>query len=250
MMQRRRLALIAAASLLDRRASSQTTPTLRISGPSTRDVQAVVAQRLLGEVYRQSDLGMEMVAMPPARSKLAIQSGHIDGELMRTHAYGQLYPELLRVAPAYYRVAVHAFSLQTRQIEIRGREDLALYSLGALRGVSYVPTLVAGHRALTLASIGGQLLQMLRAGRVDMALDGLLSGRVELARLGLTEAVRISPELGRFELLHYLRPDRQAVAGRLGATIQRMRTGGELPRLTALHEMTVLAEHKQASSNP
>lgn len=245
-MQRRRLALIAAASLFGRHAASQTAPALRISGPPSENVQgaveAAVAQRLLNEIYRQSDLGIEIIALPAARSNLDVKSGRIDGELMRTRAYGLRNPDLLRVEPAYYRAAVHAFSLKTRQLQIQGREDLARYSIGALRGVSYVPALVAGHEAVTLAGTSEQLMRMLEVGRIDMVWNGRLSGRLALARLGLTGAVSISPELERFELFHYLRPDKSAAAVRLSATIQRMRASGELERLTQEYETAVLAQ--------
>lgn len=249
-MQRRRFALLAPALLLDRAAAAQVQPPLLIGGLPERDPQVQVAQRLIAEIYLQSGLPLRMVTLPPARSHLSLQSGQIDGELMRTRAYGLRHPELLRVEPAFYRVSVHAYSLLSRQIQVHSREDLRSYSLGALRGVSYVPEIVAGHKAVTLAQDNEQLLRMLQAKRIDLSLDGLLSGRISLARMGLADTVSISAELGRFELFHYLRATQQNAAQRLGETIQRMRVSGELERLTSLHEATLLAQTPAAASYP
>ena len=248
MMQRRRLALLAPALLLDQTTWAQEPVPLRIASFPGRDAQAQVAQRLLDEIYRQSVLTLRTVLLPPARSSLDIQAGEIDGELIRTRAYGLQHPQLLRVEPAYYRITVHAFSLLTRRLQLRKRADLAPYSLGALRGVSYVPEIAAGHKALTLTQNSEQLLRMLQAGRVDVALDGLLSGLVTLARLGLADRVSISAELGRFELFHYLRASQRHAAQRLGETIGRMRVSGELERLTKQHETAVLAETSPSPS--
>jgi len=256
-MLRRRLALFAPALLLDRAATAQVQQqqqqqpqTLRIAGLPDVDAQVQVAQRLLGDVYRRAGLSLRLVSLPPARSILAIKTKQVDGEMMRIRSYGDQHPELLRVEPAFYRITVHAFSLLSRQIQVRRREDLLSYSLGVLRGVSYVPEIAAGHKALTLAQDNEQLLRMLQAQRIDLTLDGLLSGRVTLARLGLADTVNISAELGRFELFHYLRVDQRSAAQRLGSTIQRMRASGELERLTTQYESALMAKTASSSSFP
>lgn len=211
---------------------------LRIAGPR-QDAQAWVALRLITEVYRQSGLKLKLVPLPPLRGNIAVMSGQVEGELMRVRAYGEQYPELLRVEPAFYRIGVRAFSLTERKLQVRSREDLASYSIGALRGISYVGELTARLPKVNLAQTSEQMFRMLQAGRVDLVLEGQIGGQHSAALLGM-KALAMSPELMRFELFHYLQPRLTAEAARLGDTLRRMRASGELDRLTVLYEAAVM----------
>lgn len=237
----RRLTLLAPALLLGRGGAwaQASAPLLRIAGLSQLDPQAWVAQQLLGEIYRRSGLGLQIEALPPARATLSAQADRVDGELMRTFAYGLEHPELLRVTPPFYRVAVHAFWLRGRALTVRSSADLQRYSVCALRGVSFVPLFTRGHPALTLVQNGAQMFRMLESGRVDLVLNGLFSSQVIQARLQLVD-IETSPELGRLELFHYLRPQRAREARLLGDTIHQLRASGELERLTARYEKAAL----------
>lgn len=236
----RRLALLAPALLFGRTSAwAGPAAALRIAGLPQLDPQARVAHQLLGEIYRRCGLDLQIEILPPARATLTAQANRVDGELMRTFDYGREHPELLRVTPPYYRVAVHAFWLRSRALTVRSSADLLRYSVCALRGVSFVPQFTRGHPALTLVQNNAQMFRMLESGRVDLVLNGLLSSQATLARLQLTD-VDTSPELGRLDLFHYLRPQRAREAALLGDTIQRLRASGELDRMTARYESAAL----------
>lgn len=236
-----RRALLLAAGLVSLRPllatpSAEPEPApLRISAVQ-KDAVSWVAARLLGEIYRQAGLALVVEPMPAPRAALLAANGEVDGELIRTRSHGEGKLQLLRVEPAYYRVQVQAFSLRARRIELRDRADLIRYKLAAVRGLSYVPELAPAHPALTLAQNSEQMFRMLQAGRVDLTLDSGLAARNVLERLGLREQVSTSPELARYELFHYLHPRHRARAARIAEVIRKLRSSGELERLTDFYE--------------
>lgn len=200
-----------------------------------------VAARLLGEIYRRAGLGLAVEIMPAARASLTTLNAKADGELMRIVAYGQTYPQLVRVDPAYYRISVRAYSLPGRSASVQSRDDLKHYAVGAIRGMAYAQEMTESHPALTLTQSPLQLFRMLVAGRVDVALCNTLAAQSALNGLGGRE-LDVSPELARFELHHYLHARHRDLAPRLGDVIRRMRDSGELEQLTQKYEAAAAAE--------
>lgn len=213
-------------------------PELRIAAVQ-KDALSWVAARLLTEIYRAAGLRLVIEPLPAIRAGMAALGGELDGELIRIRAYSQRHPQLLRVEPAYYRLSVQAYSLPTRRLRIASREDLRLYTLGAVRGLSYVPELTAGHPALTQAQNAEQLFRMLQAGRLDLVLESSVSAGYVLDRLALHD-VTASPELAHYELYHYLHPRHRELLPRLSEAIRRLKASGELGQLSTYYESMVI----------
>lgn len=205
-----------------------------------------VAARLLAEIYRRAGLGLQIDVLPAARASLMTLSDKADGELIRIATYGQIYPQLVRVDPAYYRAIVRAYSLPGRNASVQSRDDLKHYALGSIRGMAYVQELTESHPALTLTQSPQQLFRMLTAGRLDVALCTTLAAQSAMASLGIKE-LDVSPDLARFELHHYLHVRRKELAPRLANVIRRMKDSGELEQLTLQYEAAA-AQAPQTSS--
>jgi len=208
-----------------------------------------VAGRLLTEIYRQAGLQLKIEVVPGARASLMSLSGQSDGDVIRIRSYGQTYPQLVRVDPAYYRLSVRAYSMPGRNAVVRTPDDLQHYSLGAIRGVAYASELTENHPALTLTQNSEQMFRMLQAGRLDLALDTTVTAQSSINKLGLKDVVE-SPELARFDFHHYLHARRKDLAPRIGEVIRKMKASGELDRLTAEYEavMTAAATEQPASA--
>lgn len=213
-------------------------PELRIAAVQ-KDALSWVAARLLTEIYRAAGLQLVIEPLPAVRAGMVVQGGQLDGELVRIQSYGQQHPQLLRVEPAYYRLSVQAYSMPARRLRVTSRMDLRLYSLGAVRGLSYVPELTAGHPALTQAQNAEQLFRMLQAGRLDLALESSVTAGYVLDQLALRDATA-SPELARYELYHYLHPRHRELLPRLSEAIRRLKASGELEQLTSFYEAMVI----------
>lgn len=200
-----------------------------------------VAARLLAEIYRRAGLGLNVEIMPAARASLTSLGDKADGELMRIASYGQNYPQLVRVDPAFYRISVRAYSLPSRSASVQSRDDLRHYAVGAIRGMAYAQDMTESHPALTLTQSPLQLFRMLLAGRIDVALCNTLAAQSALNSLGAKD-VEVSPELARFELHHYLHQRRRELVPPLAEAIRRMRDSGELEQLTLKYEAAAASE--------
>lgn len=202
-----------------------------------------VAARLLADIYRQAGLQLQIEVLPAPRAALMSLNGQMDGDLIRIPSYGQNYPQLVRVDPAYYRVSVRAYSLADHFVTVRSRDDLQHYTLGAIRGMPYANDLTENHPALTLTQNSLQMFRMLRAGRLELALSSSIAAQTSIEQLRLRDVVA-SPELARLELHHYLHVRRKELAGRIGETVRRMKASGELERLTVQYEAAVAASEE------
>ncbi|MFT7772299.1 substrate-binding periplasmic protein [Roseateles sp.] len=230
--RRRHLVVAALAGLAGQRALAL--ETLYVTAVSKTGSSGVAA-RLLADIYRRAGLGLQIEVLPAPRASLLALSDKADGELVRIASYGQTYPQLLRVDPAFYRVSVRAYSLAARGAHVLTREDLRHYALGSIRGMAYVQELTEHHPALTLTQSPLQLFRMLVAGRLDLAVCTTLAARSAIAELDLKD-LDISPELARFELHHYLNLRRRELAQRIAEVIRKMRDSGELEQLTQQYE--------------
>jgi polar amino acid transport system substrate-binding protein len=202
---------------------------------------SAVAARLLTEIYRRAGLGLQIDVLPAPRASLMTLSDKADGELVRIASYGQIYPQLLRVDPSFYRVSVRAYSLPARSASVQTRDDLRHYSVGSIRGMIYAQELTENHPALTLTQSPLQLFRMLVAGRLDVAISTTLSAPSALASLGIKD-LDASPDLARFDLHHYLHIRHKDIAPRIGEVIRRMRDSGELEQVTQQYEAAQLRE--------
>lgn len=231
---RRRLIGAAALCGLATAREARALDTLVVTAVNKTGASAVAA-RLLADIYRRAGLGLQIDVLPAPRASLVALSDKADGELVRIASYGQTFPQLLRVDPAFYRVSVRAYSLPARSVSVQSRDDLKHYSVGSIRGMAYVQEMTEHHPALTLTQDPLQLFRMLAASRLDVALCTTLAAQSALAGLGL-KGLEVSPELARFELHHYLHVRRRDMAPRIAEAIRRMRDSGELEQLIAQYE--------------
>jgi len=237
-LSRRQLGAAALASLMP--VPAWALETLLITAVNKAGSSAVAA-RLLAEIYRRAGLGLQVEVLPAARASLVALSDKADGELVRIASYGQTYPQLVRVDPAFYRVSVRAYSLAARSAQVQTRDDLHHYTVAAIRGMAYAQELTDNHPALTLTQNPLQLFRMLAAGRVDVVVCATLAAQQTVNGLGLRD-LDVSPELARFELHHYLHARRRALAPRLAEVIRHMRDSGELEQLTQQYEAGAQAD--------
>ncbi len=228
-------ALPAQALALEQAAPAIPAGTLRIACIQ-KDIEAWVARQMLAAIYAQAGLVLLPEMMPPMRASVALVAGDVDGELMRPLSYEAEHPELVRVPTPFYRVSVQAYSLLARKVRIELPDDLKRYDVGSVHGLAVVRELLAKWRPRQNASAVNheQLCRMLKAGRVDAAVDTRLRMLNMLNFLQIKDTVA-SPELARFDLFHFLHRRNAEHAARLDETIRRMSNNGELERLFNLN---------------
>lgn len=194
-----------------------------------------VASRVLAEIYHRAGIALSINAMPPSRANIETIAGHTGGEVARIRSYGDFNPTLIRVEPAYYYLTSVAFSATSRNAMVRTRDDLVHYSVGVIRGVAHSRDLTENHPATTLVQNAEVMFRMLAAGRFDVAIDTGINGRYMVRKLGLN-SLKVSPDLARRELYHYLHPSQRHYVDKISAQIRALAASGELDKLIAKAE--------------
>ena len=211
-----------------------TAETIKISVIDTSVVQKIAGQ-LLVEVNSKAGIDTTLVPMPAKRANAMAMAGKTDGEVARIRAYGNRFDTLTLVEPAYYQVTTAAFAKKSSGIVIDSADDLKNYKVAIERGVLHAARAVAGHPDVTEVSSGDQLFKMLDAGRVDVVVIGLMSGRLLTQSLGQTEITPVG-SIANTELFAVLTEKNSYLAPRISTAIQEMKANGELQSLASKYE--------------
>jgi ABC-type amino acid transport substrate-binding protein len=86
------------------------------------------------------------------------------------------------------------------------------------------------------------MFRLLNSGMVDVALTNDLDGRIYLRKLGWENDIQPAGEpLATLPLYHYLDNEHQPVALEVGQVIEQLKNSGELERMIAEAETTVIS---------
>jgi polar amino acid transport system substrate-binding protein len=192
-----------------------------------------VGGEILRVVYQRLNIAIELIDLPSKRALALSSSGAVDGEVHRIANVANEYPTLIRVTPPinYIEPAVFVTSLQ---FEVRGWDSIKDYSVGIVRGVGSSEAGTKGMARVTAATGLDNLIHMLDAGRFDLMVSDLFSGRVAIKKLKLDARIHpLAPVIERINIYHYLHERHRALALKVAAVIQEMQDSGELARLRA-----------------
>jgi polar amino acid transport system substrate-binding protein len=190
-----------------------------------------VGGELLRAVYARLNISLEFADVPGKRALALSSSGELDGEVHRIADLAQTYPTLLQISPAINYIEPSVFTT-TLRFDVRGWDSIKDYSIGIVRGVGSSEAGTRGMSRVTAATSLESMIQMLDAGRFDLVVTDLFSGRAAVAKLKLQSRIApLSPPLQRVYIYHYLHERHRDLAKRVGAVIQEMDASGELGRL-------------------
>ena len=132
--------------------------------------------KLYAEWFSRAGLQAELLAVPAARGLENANAGIYDGDAARTEIDSSLYPHLHRVPEPLSRIFLHGFHIDP-DISVRTVDDFRQYRVGYVRGWRAVERLFEGEdNAVALRDVGG-LMDMLAAGRIDIAFLTLVPAR-------------------------------------------------------------------------
>lgn len=155
--------------------------------PDLVDTQKAVER--FKPIFDEAGICSQFVSMPVRRSELAIQNGQLDGELLRTRVWANMFKGQVVHVPTPIHVAqMVAISLREKQLK--------LVSLADLRGRRVVITW--GHRwsEAKMAELG---VSLIKASSAQRFLESL---RFEQAELGFVECslVPLLKDLSDFQI--------------------------------------------------
>ncbi len=195
---------------------------------------SVVYSKILEAIYNRADIPLEFVVMPTQRSLSQSTRGIIDGELVRIHKVGDLYPTLIRVPTPFTFFESRAFartqSIQ-RNIQQDGWNALQDYRIGIVRGMKHAEIGLKDHKNIVDVNRTEQLFRMLELNRIDIAISSGVNGLSFIDKFDLQSVHLLEPALQRHDLYHYLHEKNKHYVLILDKTIRAMKENGELDAL-------------------
>lgn len=201
-----------------------------------------VGGEILRAIYGRLNIAVEFADVPGKRALALSSAGELDGEVHRIANLAQTYPTLVQVSPAINYIEPSVFTT-TLRFDVRGWDSIRNYSVGIVRGVGSSEAGTRGMSRVTAAVSLENMIQMLDAGRFDLVVTDLFSGRAAVKKLKLQARIApLSPPLERIYIYHYLHERHRDLARRVSAVIQEMDSSGELARLRETLTRQVLNE--------
>lgn len=190
-----------------------------------------VYSKILEEVYKRAGVPLEFVVMPTGRSLVQSSNGHIDGELVRIHRVGDLYPTLLRVPTPFTFFESTAFSKIPDVPQEEGWDALIDYRVGMVRGMKHAEIGLKDIESVVEVNLTKQLFDMLEYGRIDVAVTSKVSGLFFINKYNLQPLYPLEPALQQHDLYHYLHEKNKKYIPILDKAIREMKASGELVKL-------------------
>lgn len=197
--------------------------------------------RIFIEAFRRLDVPLEIRVAPTSRLSVMADTGEIDGELVRARAYGDAYPNLVRVEAPVVDIVFALWAAQpdvrlARLADLPGSRLSVNYARGVLGCENALkPILPPDH--LTVANNTEQALAMLQQRRVDLHCNLDFTVLPLAASAAFRDKLKLYKvlELGEPTALYpYLHRRHVALAPRLAATLRQMREAGDIEHLRRL----------------
>ena len=190
-----------------------------------------VGGEILRAVYARLNISVEFADVPGKRALALSSAGELDGEVHRIANLAQTYPTLVQISPAINYIEPSVFTT-TLRFDVKGWDSIRDYSIGIVRGVGSSEAGTRGMSRVTAATSLENMIHMLDAGRFELIVTDLFSGRVAVRKLKLESRIAaLTPPLQRIYIYHYLHERHRDLAGKVEAVIREMDASGELVRL-------------------
>lgn len=214
--------------------ASQSVNALTIAVPASTPSMLIYAN-VLKEIYKRAEIPLEFKTLPTQRALNQSSEGIVDGELVRIHKVGDLYPTLRRVPTSYTYFESRAFSRSAgaeMAIQRDGWHVLRDFRVGIVRGMKFAEEIdIKGWKNVEVVTGTDQLLRMLDSDRIDIAVTNKFSGLVLIKEFGLESVHLIKPAMQKHELYHYLHEKNKQYIPILDEVIRAMDESGELQQL-------------------
>ncbi len=222
------LVLVASLPSLSYSESAGATQTLRLA---TSNLPPVVnpdgegyLDRILHEISLRTRIAFEVQKLPAARGLALADAGVLDGEVARTDAREEQYPQLRRVPEPIIDIVVAG--LHTREgIRVKSLDDFSKYRVGHVRGWKFVESLFADSKDVTITRTVTQLMEMLAADRIDIAIMTVAPGRFMARERGMKNLI-VTDYAVRKDMFLYLHESHADINSIIDSAIKSMKQDG------------------------
>lgn len=186
--------------------------------------------RIMAEALARLGLSLRTEHLPSERGLHSANGMAADGVYCRIAGLEQEYRNLILVPEPVYQYSFTAFT-RGEAIAVRNWADLAPYDVGIIKGWKAAERNVGQVKSLHRVGSDASLFRMLAMDRIDVAVHGLVSGRILINALGLSGIIAQDPPLTVEDMYVYLNARHEALVPRLAQTLREMKEDGTVQRI-------------------
>ena len=185
--------------------------------------------RIMIEAFSRLGMEAELVYTPTEKSLVDVNAGIIDAEINRIEGMEKLYSNLIRVPESNMVMQFVAFSREN--LPVNGWESIRDLHIGVVRGWKILENNTRGFPNVVFVPTEKELFNMLRKGRLDIALYSKLTGYAVLQDLGYEGIRHIEPPLANREMYLYVHLKHREMADDIAGAIRSMKEDGTYDRI-------------------
>lgn len=184
-----------------------------------------LAERLLSRAYDQLGYTINVRYMPSRRALVMANSGRVDGELFRVAGVERAFPNLIAVPYPLIRGRLMVVTLD-QNLTDWSPALLARSVVGVRRGIIVAERAADGMQTILFNDFE-QMLELLKAGRIDVGLVSEVEGVSSMTAAQQAQVTILKRPLSAYTLYHYLNHKHRELVQPLAAVFQRLTETGE-----------------------
>ena len=187
-----------------------------------------VGRLVLPQIYAKLAIDIDITPLPGNRAQHVVNTGTLDGEIMRIWSYGEENPTSIRVPTPYYYLETMAFVRADSDLSIESASDLPSLRIGRVRGVKHTNNITADLTDIYDVHSTKLMFELLEQGKIDVALTNTLDGKVMIQRHQFKNIRAMDKPLATLALYHYLHEKHHAISLLVDKKIKLLSNSGEL----------------------
>ncbi|MBN2619213.1 MAG: transporter substrate-binding domain-containing protein [Spirochaetales bacterium] len=174
--------------------------TVLISIPVEHNLNMMIAQEIISEVYKNAGIDCKFVTYSLEKSMALITKGDIDAELIRAKQIILNNPEVLIIDVPVLNIETVAF-YKNETISIESWDDLKNYNVSYEKGIKVTENNLVNCNKLFPANSIKDAFTLLSKGRVDIVITGKVNGLYNAGLLQI-DGLYYSESLSSIALYH------------------------------------------------
>ena len=188
-----------------------------------------LGMRIMSHAYGELGYDVQYIEAPSARSLELLDSGLADAELGRIDGQQLEYHNLVKIPVSLTMIRIGAFT-HRHDVTEASWESLKNLRLGVVRGSKFYNSAPSGLTTY-FVDRAPQLLDLLMANRIDVAIMEQAVGRYLIKTGGYTGIKQLQGELGHFDVYHYIHKQRKELIPEMTDELTKMEQEGILKRM-------------------
>lgn len=193
---------------------------------------------IMSHAYGELGYDVQYIEAPSARSLELLDNGLADAELGRIDGQQLEYHNLVKIPVSLTMIRISAFT-HRHDVTEANWESLKNLRLGVVRGSKFYNSAPSGLTTY-FVDRAPQLLDLLMANRIDVAIMEESVGQSLVKTGGFTGIKQLTGELGHFDVYHYIHKQRAELIPQMTEELTKMERDGILKRMREEFDKKIL----------